>query len=255
MMNVHTLDTVIAIGANRLHMRDIADECRARANLYRLLAGAFAEEPGKEYLEALRDPGSMSSLAGMGCRFDEDFTASSLDELYDTLACEYAALFASPGGFPPVESVRLYGRYQQAPFYAVREAYRAAGFEVLKGRFAVLEDNLGVELLFTAALLDRAAMMADRYDEDGYRAVERDIRSFWMDHLGRWIRGYASLTEQAANHSFYREMARLLRVFAGDELVAMEMDVEDVDGGRLVVPKKEVPVAFNPDEPVCNACE
>ena len=31
-----------------------AEECRARAQLFRLLAGAFAEEPARDYLQALR---------------------------------------------------------------------------------------------------------------------------------------------------------------------------------------------------------
>ena len=30
------------------------DECRARAQMFRLLAGAFAEEPGRGYLQGLR---------------------------------------------------------------------------------------------------------------------------------------------------------------------------------------------------------
>jgi len=34
----------------------------------------------------------------------------------------------------------------------------------------------------------------------------------------------------------------------------MRLRVDDIDGGREVVPKSEVQVAFNPDEPVCNAC-
>ena len=66
---------------------------------------------------------------------------------------------------------------------------------------------------------------------------------------------YASLLERASEHSFYREMARLLRSFAGEELAFMALRVDDVDGGREVVPKSEISVLFNPDEPVCNACE
>ncbi len=39
-----------------------AEECRARAQLFRLLAGAFAEEPGRDYLQALRQPEALAAL-------------------------------------------------------------------------------------------------------------------------------------------------------------------------------------------------
>ncbi|MFZ5462119.1 MAG: hypothetical protein ACOZB1_00980, partial [Pseudomonadota bacterium] len=83
---------------------------------------------------------------------------------------------------------------------------------------------------------------------------ERETKRFWTLHLGRWVRGYARLVQRAAEHSFYREMARLLEAFAEQEIALLRLRVEDQDLGREVVPKSEVQVAFNPDEPVCNAC-
>jgi len=50
-------------------------------------------------------------------------------------------------------------------------------------------------------------------------------------------------------------MARLLRELSENELARLGLRVEDADGGREVVPKSEVAVLFNPDEPVCGACE
>lgn len=233
---------------------DLKEEVAARARMYRLLAGAFVEEPDAAFLAALRAPEALEALAEAGLRFDADFTETPLETLAEKLAAEYTTMFVASGGFPPVESVRLTGRYYQAPHFAVQEAYRRAGFAVRGGRHHVFDDQLGVELTFIAELLERGPAVLETNGVPGYRRIELDIKRFWALHLGRWVRGYASLVQRATEHSFYREMAKLLAVFAEDEIVRMRLRVEDVDQGREVVPKSEVAVLFNPDEPVCNAC-
>lgn len=232
-----------------------AAECRARAQLFRLLAGAFAEEPGIAYLRALRQPEALAALAEAGVRFASDFLQPSLEVLADELACEFATLLAAPGGCPPVESARLAGRFQQQPYHEVKEAYRAAGFAVGGGRFQVFDDALGVELLFVAVLLERIADAQDAQDIAGRVQAEKALKRFWSQHLGRWVRGYAGLVVRASEHSFYRAMAGMLRELAEDELQRLGLRVDDLDGGRETVPKSEVDVLVNADEPVCGACE
>lgn len=234
--------------------QDLRLECASRAVLYRLLAGVFVEEPSIEFLAGLRQAPALVALHQAGVRFGNDFLVPDVDSLAETLACEYTTMFAASGGFPPVESVRLTGRYQQSPHFDVKEDYRRAGFAVRKGRFQVMEDHLGMELLFVAEMLDRAAAALDRGDSAGYRALDRGIKRFWTLHLGRWTRGYCRLVERASEHSLYREMARFLAGFAEEEIVSMHLRVDDQDLGREVVPKSEVHVAFDPREPVCNAC-
>lgn len=229
-------------------------DCAARAAVYRLLAGVFVEEPSLEFLASLRETNAMRGLAAVGLRLGDDFTQPELGALREALDCEYTTMFVASGGFPPVESVRLTGRYQQAPLFDVREVYRRAGFQVQRGRFLVLEDHLGVELTFVAELLDRCAAAIDREDKAQLYALEREIKRFWVLHLGRWVRGYCRLVERASEHSLYREMARFLAGFAEEEIAVMRLRVEDLDHGCEVVPKSEIQVAFDPDEPVCNAC-
>lgn len=233
---------------------ELGPDCVARARIYRLLGGVFAEEPAAEFLSALRAPESLHALAEAGLTFGPDFTASALATLVDDLSSEYTMMFVASGGFPPVESVRVTGRYYQAPHFAVKQAYRQAGYEVCQGRFHVFDDQLGIELMFVGELLERAALALGRGDTIAYRRIERDVKRFWALHLGRWVRGYAALVQRATEHSFYREMAKLLAAFADDEIARMSLRVDDVDGGREVVPKSEVAVLFNPDEPECNAC-
>jgi putative dimethyl sulfoxide reductase chaperone len=134
------------------------------------------------------------------------------------------------------------------------QTYRRLGFMLTPGRFEVFADQLGVELMFVAELLDRGADALEAGDAAEAKRLEKEIKRFWVQHLGRWVRGYAQLIERTAEHSYFREMARFLRGFAVEEVDAMELRVEDADQARLVVPKAEVKVEFNPDEPVCNGC-
>ncbi len=230
-------------------------ELRARAGYYQLLAGAFVEEPGGAYLAALRTPQALAELAALGLHFDADFSDAPLELLQENLACEYATLFTTAGGCPPVESSRLTGRFQQEPYHEVKAVYRRCGFELQPGRFAVFEDQLGVELSFVAALLEQQAVALERGDASAAGRLEKEIKRFWATHLGRWVRGYATLLTRVTEHSFYREIARLLHGFAEEELALLKVRVDDVDGGREVVPKSEIDVLFNPDEPVCGGCE
>jgi len=228
-------------------------DCLARANVYRLLAGALVEEPGADYLRALRVPENLAMLRELGVTFDADFAEPAPEILQEALACEYTALFVAPGGCPAVESARLTGRFQQEPLYAVRAFYRRAGFALRPGRFAVFDDQLGVELSFVAELLERAAAALADNDLPGYARLDKDIKRFWALHLGRWVRGYSRLLERAAAHSFYREIAKLLRGFAAHELDLLGVRVEDAGGDDPL--KTEIPDPVDATEPGCGGCK
>lgn len=251
-------DTVTAVPECAETIQDPAqlrEELCARADLYRILAGVFVEEPSTSFLAALRDPRLLQSLRDVGIAFDADFLEIDLPTLCEALACEYATLFASSGGFPPIESVRLTGRFKQDPHFQVAQIYQRMGFEQVRGRFEVFPDQLGIELMFVAELLERCVAALEREDMLVYKRLEKEIRRFWALHLGRWVRGYSGLIERAAGHSFYREMARFLGGFAIEEIAAMGLShLDDLDQGQLEVPKSEIKMEFNPDEPVCGEC-
>ncbi|UCH47201.1 MAG: molecular chaperone TorD family protein [Betaproteobacteria bacterium] len=229
-------------------------ECRARATVYRLLSGAFIEEASVDFLNALRTPDTLAQFAEAGLRFDSDFLQAPVADLAEALSVEYATQFAASGGFPPVESVRLFGRYKQEPNFQTMRTYQRHAFALRPGRHEVFADQLGVELLFVAELLDRVAAALVDGDEATARKLDKEIKRFWVQHLGRWVRGYAGLIESASQHSFYREMARFLGGFADEEIATMGLAVDDADQSKLVVPKVDVKVEFDPNEPVCNGC-
>lgn len=234
---------------------ELIAECKARSAIYRLLSGAFYEEPSIAYLQALRTPEVSGTLRSMGVLFGPDVTEAGLETLQDELACEYTDLFVVSGGCPAVESVRLTGRYQQQPYFEVQAFYAKSGFFLSDGKHKVFEDQLGVELLFLAEMLARAAGALEAGDRAAHTGLTKEIKRFWALHPGKWVRGYASLLERAANHSFYREMAKLLGGFAEWELHLLGVKVDDIDEGKLEVPKAEIEYEFDPNEPVCNACE
>ena len=244
--------------APRPALPDAAEDVRAtlawRIALYRLLSAVFLEEPNAGFLYALRRPESLQSLAEAGLAFDADFLATDTTLLADRLALEYASLFAVAGGFPPIESVRLTGRMKQQPYFDVTQTYGRFGFQVGGAKFFVFEDQLGVELAFLAELLARSQAALDRDDAAEYRRLEKEVKRFWSVHLGKWVRGYALLIQRAAEHSLYREMAKLLEAFADQEIALLKLRLDDEEQGLAVVPKREVPVEFNPDEPVCGGC-
>ena len=234
---------------------ELIEDCLARASIYRMLAGVFIEEPSQTFIAAMREENLLAQLAEAGIVFGKDFLSPDEKALDDALACEYATLFASSGCFPPIESVRLMGRFKQEPCFQLERTYREAGFTLCKGRFEVFPDQLGVELLFVAELLNRCVEALSAGQMKEYRRLEKEIKRFWTQHLGRWVRGYSRLIGRASNHSFYREMAKFLGGFAEEEIAAMNLkNLEDLDMGRAVVPKSEIQVEFNPDEPICGAC-
>ncbi|MDP1610428.1 MAG: molecular chaperone TorD family protein [Sulfuritalea sp.] len=233
---------------------EIVADWRARAEVYRLLSGVFVEEPGSEFIEALRSPAALEELGFAGLRFDADFLTTPLADLLEALCIEYTTLFAGSGGFPPVESVRLTGRYKQEPNFATMQTYKRLGFVLRPGRFEVFADQLGIELMFVAELLERGATALEQGDAVTQRRLDKEIMRFWSQHLGLWVRGYGRLIERTAEHSYYREMARFLGGFAAEEVEAMGLRIEDRDQARLEVPKDEIRVEFNPNEPVCNGC-
>lgn len=238
-----------------LDLPQLGRECLARARIYRVLAGVFVEEPSIDFLATMGDVTWLRSLERVGVKFEADFLHADLATLANVLACEYTTLFASSGGFPPVESVRLTGRFRQDPHFQVSALYQRLGFAQVKGRFEVFADQLGMELMFVAEMLARCAQAAVIDDLATYKKLDKEIKRFWTLHLGRWVRGYSGLIVRAANHSFYREMARFLHGFATEEIAAMGLThLEDLDQGQLVIPKSEITLEFNPDEPVCGEC-
>ncbi len=231
-----------------------SEELAARAHLYRLFTGVFLEEPTATFIEAMRSPGALAEWGEAGVRFGADFVEAPQQALLEALSAEYATLFYAAGGLPPVESVRLTGHLQQQPCMAVRAFYRRLGFAVGRARFHVHEDQLGVELSFVAELLDRMRCALERGEAAQVRQLEREVKRFWSQHLGRWVRGFAQLLAWAAEHSYYREMAGFLARFAEQEITAMGLRIADEDRARPVVPKLQPTLEQNPDEPVCNAC-
>ncbi len=217
--------------------KQIISDLHTRAGWYRLLAGVFAEEPKSDFLQALLDDKCHAALIELGVQFDDDVLKIDLTELVENLACEYTMLFIAPGGFPAVESVRLQGGFSQNSMAEVKNIYQTEQIVIKNNGFNTFDDHLSAELGFLAIMFERQANAMEHNDGIEAKRLEKVIKRFWVQHPGRWVRGFATLIEEVAEHSFYREMSILLNAFTESELELLKITVNDDDGGRWRAPK------------------
>lgn len=186
----------------------------ARAALYGLLSAVFSAPPSAELLARLAAalPPDLLAEAGLGSA-----NAAGNRPADDELAVAFTRLMVGPGkGYvPPYGSVYLdppaTGHRPQLwgpSTMAALEMYRAAGLEPVGGQ---MPDHLAVELKFMQTLCEQEASAAA---VARWRRLQAD---FLRDHLGRWAPAWAAAAGSAAEHPFYRAMARLLVQFLEDE--------------------------------------
>ena len=133
--------------------------------------------------------------------------------------------------------------------------YRRPGFALCKGRFEVFPDQLGVELLFVAELLERCGD-GPGDDTDAELPAARQGDQALLDPAP----GALGTRLQSADRA--RRRAFLLSGKWPDFSAASPkrksprwaLRPRGSRQGRAVVPKSEIQVEFNPDEPVCGAC-
>lgn len=170
-----------------------------RAELYRLFAAVFLEEPDEEFLVNLKE------AFGMG-----------FDEPEYEIRADFRRLFSGPAPLlRPYESLYNYPFGEQpltsgSTAHTVSEHYKAAGL-LIDEEAGLAPDHLSVELLFISYLI-----------EHGRTEEQKD---FLSEHLLRWVPAFAADLEKQAGTAFFREIAGLLR-----ELITS--DGEELDSGE-----------------------
>jgi TorA maturation chaperone TorD len=199
---------------------------RGRSSVYKLLSRVFIKEISPEFLETLRGKEISESLKELGVDIGRCLACESEDKLLDDLATEYAALFLTPGGLSPHESVRLKGLLMQEPASKVLAFYKECGLEIPK-EYRGFPDQLGVEFEFMGYLADEECKAWQENKAEKGRELEKLQARFMREHLSKWVVGFCKEVEEVAFHPFYKEMVGLTRRFIESEIEELIGTVEE----------------------------
>ncbi len=171
-----------------------------------MLSSMYLCKPTKDVIEGWRTALADSApdlLLGLKAALDGIDTESE-QELEDVL-WEYTCLFIGPYKLPcpPWESVYTSpkGLMMQSAHDEVTEAYRNEGVTVNSSE--VMADHISMELNFLTLLLLRMVEEPERRQHYVGSATR-----FIREHLQKWVPAFTRDLSQAADFTFYKELAR-----------------------------------------------
>jgi TorA maturation chaperone TorD len=197
-----------------LRAAQILSEFSSRLLYYSPTQGQLAQLAAQRVL-LLEEPFSTVAPQAVKRLYDLLATAQSEQDqaaLLKTLCQDYSYLFYMVGlsHTSPYESVyRTDDRTLFGPTtLEVRACYRAYNL-ALTNKQAEPEDHIGLEFLFVALLLDRAAQASDAGDERGAEAALNDLRRFLGEHLLVFAFVYLANLKTRAQTAFYQTIAEI----------------------------------------------
>lgn len=193
------------------NLDDRQQALQGRADWYRLFGALLYREVSLEWLKAFQD-GLKQQWMALGCQFDEDIEAP-LEQLKEELDAEFTTLWIAPGAVPRFESIFETGMVFQQPCDQVSAIYRAEGFDYDADAEKSFPDHAGVELEFLGHLLDKQRQALLNNQPEEAERLQQVFLDFLRQHAGTWIPAMMNYSVQAAEHSFYRELGRLVLSF------------------------------------------
>ena len=198
------------------NMKELAGH---RSNIYGLLATIYRQEMTTDLLKQIKDPSMLGVLSTLGIKLNNGFLKKPEHELLEDLAVEYARLFVGPGKhISPHESVhhkkegvqsgQLWGELTAE----VKSIIESSGLEY-KSEYKGLPDHISVELEFMQQVILREAQAGQEDDDKTALLCREHEKKFVDEHLFCWIPDFCEKVIEAAELSFYREMARLTHRF------------------------------------------
>lgn len=208
----------------------LAEGCRARANMYTLLARVYRVEVDAEFLRQLQSARYASNTGNSDIDEGYRMVARTLSGTWEhslrELAKDYVRAFIGYNGDHasaayPYESVFLSEKHllMQDQRDEVLACYRASGLDK-DGAWREPEDHIALEFEYMQALANRTA---ETLETDGASAGEgventalaqsllRDQSHFLQDHLNQWVARFTGDVERFAATDFYRGFARVTR--------------------------------------------
>jgi len=183
-----------------------------RSSVYGLLAALFRCEITAKLLRELRRPALVEALTTIGFALDRDVLEGPEDEVIETLAVAYTALFIGPGKhIPPYASVHMPGSngelWGETTVWA-KQFIEAGGFDYATG-FHDLPDHLAVELELMRNLWAREAEATENGDTAAATAASNLRITFVRDHLVHWLPPFCDKVTANSPHPFYAMIASL----------------------------------------------
>jgi TorA maturation chaperone TorD len=217
----------------------------ARAVVYGLFVGIFAEEPGKNLLKQIQSKAFDTILNELGSYEDQGiqagidairsylakFEKTAVEDIFAELAVDWTRIIRGAGLTrfnPPYEGLYLTDSGAGNAALALKRLYRHAG---LMPAATVTEpaDFLGIELDFMRKLCLREQQQWRT--ADAAMATVAEEKRFLSKHLGRWVGRYCEKASACAVTSFYQGFLCLLAAI-------IELDTKFVD---VVLASTEAP--------------
>ncbi len=211
--------------------------------LYRRLGAGFAY-PTAERLDAWQDGSAFESLGQAANALGSSELQEAIQELERAFSAqselsleeEYTYLFQRQAVASPYE-----GSYLAQSFFVqpqmladVGAFYSAFGFQVTGD----LQDHLGAQLEFMAALCFKEAYAREQGWVEQAETCVQARRRFLQEHLGRWLPGFVSRVKQYARLPFFVALAELTAALVSLDCAALGVTPDPA--GLLSEPVAEV---------------
>jgi TorA maturation chaperone TorD len=205
-----------------------------REDTYGFLAGIFRAELNAEQIKEMIDKKMLDLMIDPGCKVDLSFIRDKpVEQAEEDLACEYAALFVGPGEhIAPYESTFVPDSTGRVGYYwgectlDMKNWVEQYGLRISES-FGSIPDHISIELELMQRIIEQEKLAWQRDDSDtAARCVEVE-KTFFNQHLVKWIPAFCDRVVEAARLDFYREIARLTRDFIQSEAQLLDVKVSN----------------------------
>lgn len=202
---------------NKIKMKEVV---KSRENTYGFIAGIFREELNSEQIKEMMDKGILNQLIEGGCNIKMDFFSNkSVEHIEEELAVEYAELFIGPGKhIAPYESIYVADSDGRVGYYwgesTVDIKNWVEHYELkISDQFESIPDHISIELEFMQKVIGQERLEWERDDIQKADMCIEIERTFFNNHINKWVVGFCEQVIEAAHLDFYREIASLTKDF------------------------------------------
>ncbi len=197
---------------------EIVDITENRRLTYAFLSHVYAREVTQEFLNKLlsvyqksdgSDETSTLNIVADGLK------GSDLAKVEEELAVDYCGLFLmGEKSIPPYESAQLSPDGSLANYVRdeIIAEYRKEGLNKIEG-FTEPEDHIAIEFEFMSLLCQKTIDSIKANDMEKAFSYLQKQKSFFDNHLNKWIPDFCSKIENMTETDFYKGMARFTQEY------------------------------------------